>query len=76
MVRFHGDKNLRSRYHFGISKVITSVFVIGGGTFAWIVGGGWTAAVAAIVVPWIVFNYRDSSDHLSPSHPSPQAVLQ
>ena len=57
MVRFHGDKNLRDRYHFGISKLITTVFAIGGGTLAWIVGRGWTATVAAILVPWVVFNY-------------------
>ncbi len=57
MVRFNGDDKLRDKYHFGVSKTITAAFAIGGGAVAWIVGGGWTATVAVIVVPWVVFTY-------------------
>jgi len=57
MVRFHGEKRLRDKYHFGPSKFITASFVVLGGALSWIVGGGWTGTVATIFVPWIVFNY-------------------
>jgi acyl-lipid omega-6 desaturase (Delta-12 desaturase) len=71
MVRFRPEPELRRRYRFGISKLVTALFVVAASTLAWVLGGGPIGVVAAVLVPWVVFNYHIALFiYLHHTHPS------
>jgi omega-6 fatty acid desaturase (delta-12 desaturase) len=57
MVTFRPGKTSRRTQHFVSSKLTTLAFALGAGTIAWFFAGGAIGVIAAVVVPWIVFNY-------------------
>jgi acyl-lipid omega-6 desaturase (Delta-12 desaturase) len=57
MVRFRPGTEVRRRHHFTRAKVVTAVFALQALVVAWIFGGGPVGALAAVVVPWLVFNF-------------------
>ncbi|MDZ7679765.1 MAG: fatty acid desaturase [Acidimicrobiales bacterium] len=56
MVRFRPDPRARRTRGVGATKVITLAYALGLGTVAWLLGGP-VAAVAAVVVPFVVFTW-------------------
>jgi len=56
MVRFRPEGELRRRHHFTRAKLITALFAAQALVVAWIVGGP-GGALAAVVIPWLVFNF-------------------
>ncbi len=57
MVTFKPDPNLRERHMFSISKVVTLVFFLAYSYFAYHHAGGWLGVFAAVILPFVVFNY-------------------
>lgn len=57
MVRFRPDAELRRRHHFTRAKLLTAAFAAQALAVAWFVGGGVVGVLAAVVVPWLVFNF-------------------
>ena len=57
MVRFRPERDVRKRHHFTLSKTITAVFALQAVVVAWLVGGQWRGILAAVVIPWLVFNF-------------------
>ncbi len=57
MVRFRPDPKFRERHLFTFNKALTLVFAIVFCLVAYRFAGGIVGVVAAVVLPWIVFNY-------------------
>jgi acyl-lipid omega-6 desaturase (Delta-12 desaturase) len=57
MVRYRPDKHSRERVGFTVPKLVTLVFAAVFTAVAWRFAGGVMGVVAAVVVPFIVFNY-------------------
>lgn len=56
MIRYRPDQRRRAR-GFAVSKVATLVFVVVMSAVAYRFAGGWFGVVAAVVVPFLSFNY-------------------
>ena len=56
MVRFRPQRQ-GGRFGFALSKLGTTVFVVGFATAAYRHAGGWTGVAAAVVVPFLVFTW-------------------
>lgn len=57
MVMYQPDKASRERVGYNVHKLITLAFALTFGTVAWIWGGGVIGVIAAVGVPFVVFNY-------------------
>ena len=57
MVMYRPDKRSRERVGFAVNKLVTLVFAGAFTAVAWRYAGGVMGVVAAVVVPFIVFNY-------------------
>jgi omega-6 fatty acid desaturase (delta-12 desaturase) len=57
MVMFRPDGASRERIGYNVHKLIMLVFAVAFSTVAWVWGGGIVGVIAAVVVPFIVFNY-------------------
>jgi omega-6 fatty acid desaturase (delta-12 desaturase) len=57
MVTYKPDERSREKVGFAIHKAITFGFAAVLGTVLWVFGGGFWAAFAGLVIPFIVFNY-------------------
>jgi omega-6 fatty acid desaturase (delta-12 desaturase) len=57
MVRYRPDPRSRERVGFLVDKLVTLAFAAVFSAVAWRWGGGWIGVVAAVVVPFLVFNY-------------------
>jgi omega-6 fatty acid desaturase (delta-12 desaturase) len=57
MVTFRPDENSRERLAFTIQKLMTLTFAAVLSAAAWTWAGGFTGVLAAVVIPFIVFNY-------------------
>jgi omega-6 fatty acid desaturase (delta-12 desaturase) len=57
MVMYRPDKRSRERVGFAVNKLVTLIFAGAFTAVAWRYAGGVMGVVAAVVVPFIVFNY-------------------
>jgi omega-6 fatty acid desaturase (delta-12 desaturase) len=57
MVMYRPDRKSRERLGYAVNKLVTLVFVLVMSALAWRYGGGPIGVVAAVVVPFLVFNY-------------------
>ncbi|MCC6437997.1 MAG: fatty acid desaturase [Acidimicrobiales bacterium] len=57
MVRFRPEADVRKRHHFTAAKAVTALFAAQALLVAWLVGGGISGVVSAVLVPWLVFNF-------------------
>ncbi|MFZ5659821.1 MAG: fatty acid desaturase [Pseudomonadota bacterium] len=57
MVRFKPDANTEDRHLLTLNKLITLVFFLAFSALAYAYAGGIVGVIAAVIVPWLVFNY-------------------
>jgi omega-6 fatty acid desaturase (delta-12 desaturase) len=57
MVMYRPDRKSRERLGYAVNKLVTLAFVLVMSALAWRFGGGAIGVLAAVVVPFVVFNY-------------------
>ncbi len=58
MVAFRPDREIRRKHHFAYSQMWVATYLAVATTLAWMFAGGLLGVVAAVIVPWVVFNYH------------------